>query len=137
MKALFLSALLVMCHQLVAQLSNKNKHENATSFATGIAWDKPLTTNHIPERIIVELPKNEKKKRSPIGSGAWIGAVSGLASGAIIGASTYTPCEGWGCVLAPSSVGDAAVTGAILGAFTGTVVGVVTGLIIKLASKKR
>lgn len=75
------------------------------------------------------------KKRNAIGRGAWIGAVSGAILGAMAGAAAYEPCDGF-CLLAPSSMGESAVGGAVLGAFTGTITGLLIGTVIQLTKKK-
>jgi membrane associated rhomboid family serine protease len=58
--------------------------------------------------------------------GATIGLMSGVVSGAVIGALTYTPCEGW-CFLEPSSRGASAALGGavfgVLGGVTGAIIG--------------
>ena len=64
------------------------------------------------------------------GRGAVIGLLAGGISGAIIGAATYTPCEGW-CILEPTSSGQAAAWGAALLGGVGLVAGTVIGALNK------
>lgn len=64
--------------------------------------------------------------------GFGITAGSLIAAGAIFGAITYEPCEGW-CIMAPSSRGEAFAWGVVLGGIIGIPVGAVIGLKVKRA----
>ncbi len=59
------------------------------------------------------------------GRGALIGLGVGAVGGAILGAATYSPCQGW-CLFGPSSRGESAGWG---GAFFGLLGGVTGGII--------
>lgn len=67
-------------------------------------------------------------QRRTVLRGMLAGGLIGAAGGAVIGAATYEPCEGF-CVLASNSAGaEAAITGTVLGVL-GLVVGGVVGAI--------
>ena len=58
--------------------------------------------------------------------GAVYGLFAGGIAGAIIGAVTYTPCEGW-CIMVPNSSGEAAAFGAAVFGAVGLVAGTIVG----------
>ncbi|MFN2636098.1 MAG: hypothetical protein ABR585_03645 [Gemmatimonadaceae bacterium] len=117
-RARLVSSSLQKDHQIVKIISADNDTVVFRSDAYPVT--RSLALSEI-ERIDVSSGLHRQTTR-----GLAIGLMSGVIGGAIIGAATYTPCEGW-CFLEPSSRGASAALGGgvlgVLGGVTGALIG--------------
>jgi len=117
-RARLVSSSLEKDHQIVRIISADNDTVVFRSEAYPITRSLPMSAI---ERVDVSSGLHRQTLR-----GATIGLMSGVVSGAVIGALTYTPCEGW-CFLEPSSRGASAALGGavfgVLGGVTGAIIG--------------
>ena len=92
-----------------------------------VRWADVADTAALPLTLIDRLEVSAGRHRS-VGKGAAMGTLIGVGAGAILGAVTYSPCEGLNCIATPDSRGQATLYGGAGGGVLGLLIGSLVGL---------
>jgi hypothetical protein len=92
-----------------------------------VRWADLVDTAALPLGKIASLEVSTGRHRS-VAKGAGMGTLIGVGAGAILGALTYSPCDGLNCIVSPGSRGEATLYGGAAGGMLGLVVGSLVGL---------
>ena len=92
-----------------------------------VRWDALAQTAAIPLGQITNLELSTGRHR-PMAKAAGWGAAIGAGAGAILGAATYSPCDGFDCIVTPGSRSEATAYGAAGGGVLGLLIGGLVGL---------
>jgi len=95
-----------------------------------VRWAEHTSTVAVPLAEVSRLDVSTGRHRKLL-KGALVGTLSAGTVGALLGAATYSPCEStefFGCFMEPTSQGESALLGGIVGGALGLIVGTLAGL---------
>ena len=98
-------------------------------FKSPVVFDQSLSNTNVNTIAYQNLQEVIVKRKGSVGRGILIGSFSGFVAGAVVGATTYRPCNGEYC-LDPGQGGQAIGVG-LLGAIGGGIVGGIIGSVAK------